>query len=146
MKIQTKYFGEVEINEQHVITFPNGLPGFQNQKKFILMDLPDNPTFEILQSIDQETVAFVLASPYQFYQDYQIDLDDSILEQLSITTPEDVRVYGILTLKDQFQQSTINLQAPIVLNHKQRLAKQYITNDPNYATRAPIVPVEKQGV
>ncbi|MBM7540025.1 flagellar assembly protein FliW [Amphibacillus cookii] len=146
MKIQTKYFGEVEINEQHIMTFPNGLPGFQNQKQFILMDLPDNPVFQILQSIEQETVAFVLASPYQFYQDYHIDLDDSILEQLSITRPEDVRVYGILTLNDDFEKSTINLQAPIILNDKKHLAKQYITNDPNYATRAPIVPVGKQGV
>ncbi|WP_067843222.1 flagellar assembly protein FliW [Amphibacillus sediminis] len=146
MQIQTKYFGEIMVDQNNTITFSNGLPGFQDEKEFILIDLPNNPIFQVLQSIKQEDIAFIVTNPYHFYQDYEIELDDTILEQLAISSEEQVMVLSILTLNEQFEKSTINLQAPIIINQDKKLAKQYVTNDSRYLTRAPLKPVMEQGV
>lgn len=146
MNIQTKYFGDVTIAEAEIIKFPNGLPGFPDQKSFTLINIPDNPTFLVLQSITEASIAFIVMPPLELYQDYEIKIDDTTLELLEIESERDVSILGIMTLKEKFFDSTINLQAPIIINHTKRLAKQYITNNKNYSTQTPITPVQERGV
>lgn len=145
MNIDTKYFGQVTIKEKDLFSFPKGLPGFSSEKKFALLNIPDNPAFLILQSTTDVNVAFVMISPHQVDQNYEVKLDVATRELLEIESIEDVHLLGIITLKDTFSESTINLQAPIILNHKQRLGKQYITNHKAYSTRTPIASVREQG-
>ncbi|MBO8157635.1 MAG: flagellar assembly protein FliW [Bacillaceae bacterium] len=135
MKIQTFYFGEIEMDEKSVVQFPNGIPGFHEEKEFVLLDIPDNPAFQILQSVHNQQLAFVVTNPYLFYKDYEFELDESTIEQLNIGEPEDVAVYTIVTLHDPFEQSTINLQAPIVMNTKNNMAKQVVLNNTSYQTK-----------
>ncbi|MBU5594111.1 flagellar assembly protein FliW [Amphibacillus sp. MSJ-3] len=146
MNIQTKYFGALTIAEADLIKFPNGLPGFPDEKNFALINIPDNPTFLVLQSITEENIAFIVMPPLELYQDYEVKLDDSTLELLEIESEQDVSLLGIITLKEKFSKSTINLQAPIVINHRKRLAKQYITNHKAYSTQTPLTPVQEQEV
>src|SRR5690625_1722466 len=143
MKIQTKYFGDVTIPETELIRFPNGLPGFPDEKTFALLAIPDNPTFLVLQSIDEVNIAFIVMPPHQLYQDYEVEINDPTLDLLEIESEQDVSLLGILTLKDPFSDSTINLQAPLIINHRKRLAKQYITNQKTYSTRAPLIAVQE---
>lgn len=145
MNIQTKYFEEIEINEEQIITFSQGLPGFHDQKEFVLLDLPDNPLFQVLQSITEEYVAFIVVNPYYFRKDYEFDLDDSLIELLQIESEKDVAVFSILSLKDPFETSTMNLQAPIIINVNKKLGKQYITNHKDYSTKELIFSPVKEG-
>ncbi|SHF89204.1 flagellar assembly protein FliW [Ornithinibacillus halophilus] len=138
VKILTKYFGEMEIEEDKIINFPSGLPGFIEETSFILLELPGSPVFQILQSIHNRDIAFVVANPYHFYEDYSFDLDDHLLTSLEINTEEDVMVLSIVTLKDPFSTSTINLKAPIIINHMKKRGKQYILNIDDYSIREPI--------
>lgn len=140
MNIQTKYFGEVVIEEKQMIQFPQAIPGFPNQTNFVLLELPNNPIFHVLQSVTDEAVAFIVTNPYHFYKDYAFDLDDSTLELLEIKSEHDILVYVIVSLKEPFTSSTINLQAPIIINQTANKAKQYITNDKVHDTRTPITP------
>lgn len=143
MKLQTKYHGEVEVQETKIIHFPKGLPGFLDETDFIILDLPDNKAFQLLQSTKTSALAFVITNPYLFYQDYTLHLNDDLIELLEIKTQEDVAVYTIVTLKNPFSESTINLRAPIIINSSLLLGKQYILNDSNYSSRAPFTPEEK---
>lgn len=143
---QTKYLGEVVVAEENIIHFSNGLPGFINEKQFTLMELPGNPVFKILQSMSTPTLAFIVTDPYHFYQDYTFELDDIILESLNITSEKDVTVLTIITLTKPFEDSTINLKAPVVINVKTKQGKQYILNDDNYITKASIAPVKTNQV
>ncbi|MBN6206874.1 flagellar assembly protein FliW [Ralstonia pickettii] len=143
MKLQTKYHGEVEVQETKIIHFPKGLPGFPDETDFIILDLPDNTAFQLLQSTKTSALAFVITNPYLFYQDYTLRLNDDLIELLEIKTQEDVAVYSIVTLKNPFLKSTINLRAPIIINSSLLLGKQYILNDSNYSSRAPLTPEEK---
>lgn len=138
MKIATKYFGEIELDKEQVIQFPQGLPGFYDRKQFVMIDLADNPLFKVLQAVDHADTAFIITSPYQFYQEYSFDVDDNTLQLLKIDSEQDVVVYSIVTLKEPFAESTINLQAPIVVNQTKQLAKQYITNNNKFLTKAAI--------
>lgn len=145
MKIQTKYFDEVTVSEADLITFPKGLLGFPDQQKFALLSIPDNPSFSVLQSTMEQSVAFIVIPPHQLYQDYEFEIDDPTLELLDIESEQDVTVLGIVTLKENFSDSSINLQAPIIVNHTKRLAKQYITNNQKHSIQAPLTPTQEEG-
>ncbi|MFC4557523.1 flagellar assembly protein FliW [Virgibacillus kekensis] len=138
MNIKTKYLGEKEIEESSIIHFPFGLPGFPEEKQFALLDMPGNPVFQILQSINSQGTAFIVTNPYLFYRDYAFDLDDNLLETLQIKDEKEVRVLTIVTVKDPFDTSTLNLKAPLILNSRRNLGKQYILNTDIYPSKAAI--------
>lgn len=140
MKIQTKYLGEMEIEEQKQIYFANGIPGFPDEKQFVLLDVPSNPVFQILQSVQSTYAAFFVINPFLLYKDYSFDLDDNTIETLQIKSEDEVVILSIVTLKDPFHSSTINLKAPIVINSNQMLGKQYILNQEDYPSKATIDP------
>lgn len=133
MKIQTKYFGEQEISESDILSFPSGLPGFAQERRFILQ--PFSEVFSILQSLDQPQLAFVVTSPYLFFENYTLDLPDAFVHQLTIEKPEDVTVWVIVSVQAPLSDSTANLKAPIVLNMRQNLGKQYIAEQSTYSLR-----------
>lgn len=140
MHIQTKYFGETVVRESRIIQFSAGLPGFIGETEFVLLDLPENPAFQILQSVTSSNTAFIVLNPYHIYHDYSINLDDNLLESLKIDSEKDVAVLAIVTLKNPFHKSTVNLKAPIIINADSKQGKQYILNTDDYSAKAPIAP------
>ncbi|QQZ10270.1 flagellar assembly protein FliW [Heyndrickxia vini] len=132
MKIQTKYHGEIEIQDKDILHFIKGIPGFLDEKRFIFLSLPDQTVFTIMQSVKTPELAFVLTSPFSFIGNYEFSLDEGTIEQLSIDNHEEISVFAIVTVHDPFEKTTANLQAPIVLNEKNNRAKQVILNDTQY--------------
>lgn len=131
MLIQTKFIGQVSIEEQEIINFVNGLPGFETIKKFVVLPLEKNSPFAVLQSVEEPEIGFVIVLPFTFKSDYAFDLTEEDKEELSIESSDDLLTYAIVTLKEPFASSTLNLQAPILINHKQKLAKQLVLQDSN---------------
>jgi len=143
MIIKTKYLGDVEIAENKILKFESGLPGFNDEKEFALLNFPGNETFQILQSISNENLAFIVTNPYHFYTDYEFTLNAQIRESLQIEQSDDVLVLAIVTLKDTINKSTMNLKAPIIINRKLKYGKQYIINDDSIPMRALLAPPEE---
>jgi len=129
LKIDTKFLGQVEVEKEQFITFEEGIPGFPDEKQFVLIPFGENTPFIILQSTNTVQTGFVLAFPYLFKADYAFDLSDEDVEALSIEKQEDIITYAIVTLKDTLPNSTINLLAPIVINTKKQQGKQIILKD-----------------
>lgn len=140
--IQTKYHGAIEIERDKIITFEQGIPSFEEEKQFVILPFSDEDPFFILQSIQTEALAFVMTSPFVFYPKYDIKLDEATVLALDLTKQEDALVYAILTIKKTFNESTINLQAPIIINTKNQKAKQVILNDSRYGITEPLVKKE----
>ncbi|WP_268258026.1 flagellar assembly protein FliW [Bacillus andreraoultii] len=138
MNIKTKYHGEMVINEKEILTFENGIPGFLDEKQFILLPLTDDRVYFVLQSVQTEELTFVVTDPFLFFPDYDFNLEDTVVSQLHIEAPTDVKVMNILTLQDPFEKTTVNLQAPIVINTKNNEAKQVILNNEAYKTKHPL--------
>lgn len=143
MKIATKYHGEKEIQEKEVITFPQAIPGFPEEKEFVLLSLDEESQFIVLQSVENQQLAFVLSNPFTFFKEYDFTLEDHIVELLELESEKDIHVLSILTVHDPFEKTTANLQAPIVINSKKNIAKQVILNEPNYHTKHPLFPKNK---
>lgn len=135
MKIRTKYHGETEIDEKEIWQFKKGIPGFPDEKEFVILALPENNVYGILQSVQTPSIGFVVINPFHFFPHYSFDLDDAIIEQLQLQDEKYVLVYSILTIQDPFEKTTANLQAPIIMNSKNHLAKQIILNNSPYKTK-----------
>jgi flagellar assembly factor FliW len=135
MNIQTKFHGEVVIQDIVKWTFPKGLPGLEDETGFILLPIEGNDSFQVMQSITNPLIALIVVNPYILVPDYSFEIDDSTLESLSIKVQEDVMVLVVMTLKEPFESSTLNLQAPLVFNSTNQNAKQMILNDTKYQLR-----------
>lgn len=135
MEIQTKYQGMVDVPENEVLHFENGLPGFSDEHRFVVSLFSKDTPFFILQSVTTSLLAFVLADPFAFYKDYDFTISDSVVDQLRIKQAHDAAVYVILTLQDPFEQTTANLQAPLIINHHAQKGKQVVLDHSPYGTR-----------
>lgn len=135
MIIKTKYHGEIRIDEGQIISFENGLPGFNEETQFVVLPLSEDSPFLAPQSVKQEHIAFIVASPFIFFKGYEFDIDQATLELLHIEDIEDVEVMAILTLEEPFENTTANLKAPIIVNKKEMKAKQIILHDASYETK-----------
>lgn len=138
MKLNTKYHGVKEYEEDDIITFKKGIPGFEGLKKFILFPVEDNEVFSILSSIEDESIGLVVTSPFNVLKDYEFKLDEEKIKELQIENHEDVLVLNTVTLNSVIENITINLKAPIVINIKMKLGEQIILDNPKYSIKYPL--------
>jgi len=138
MEVATKAYGRIEVDDRQLINFPSGLYGFETNYDWVLLDARKRP-FYWLQSMDDARIAFVLINPYLFRQDYVLNIPDEDLVEIGSPTEEDVLVFAIVTIPEDYSEITANLQGPLVLNRKARIAKQSISLDPRWETKHPIV-------
>lgn len=139
MQIQTKYLGELNIVDGDIIEFPNGLMGFENRTKFVLLNIPDNPYFKVLQDVEDSFIGFLVTNPWEFYSDYDIIIPDEEIIRLEIQGEKDFMIYNIITVKASFKDSTVNLMAPVIINKNKNIGKQIIINDSIYHTKHPLL-------
>lgn len=137
MLIQTKYLGEVNITDDHILKFPQGLLGFESHHEFVLISIPDNEHFRFLQDISNSYVSFLLINPWDFFTDYEIDIPNDELLKLGISSNSEDKptIYNIVTIGKTFIDSTSNLLAPIVLNLAEKKGKQFVLHDSQYHTK-----------
>lgn len=138
MIIKTKFLGEVEIREEDIIIFPDGILGFEDSRQFILLDIPDNEFFKILQDVEREYVSFIVTDPFKFKEDYEMEVQDNELLKINIRKKEQIATINIVTLSDVFEKSTMNLLAPIIMNTENRIGKQFVLSDVSYSTKHPL--------
>ncbi|MFS0821621.1 flagellar assembly protein FliW [Bacillus sp. 1P02SD] len=135
MKIDTKYHGEVHIEESEIIKFANGIPGFLEEKSFVILPFGQDTGISVMQSVVNSQLAFVVTNPFFFYKEYDFMIDDQVVEQLQLDSEKDVTIYVILTVQDPFEKTTANLQAPVVINTKKQVGKQVILTNTSYQTK-----------
>ncbi|QTL49444.1 MULTISPECIES: flagellar assembly protein FliW [Priestia] len=135
MKISTSYHGDIEIDNQQTLTFNQGIPGFLEETEFVILPLPEAEAFQVMQSIQTKELAFIITDPFQFFLDYDFQLEPQEIEKLQLQQAEDAAVYVLLTMSDSVEKITANLQAPVIINTKQQLAKQVILMNTAYETK-----------
>ena len=136
MIIKTKFFGEVEADEKEKINFPHGIPGFEEYKSFVLLDIEGKEDLKCLQSTDEISVCLLLILPWNYFSDYELELSDEEIKELEIESYSEVAVYNVLTVKED--RITANLMAPIVINVIKNKGKQIIFSGTKYSLRQEI--------
>jgi len=140
MIIQSTRFGELDIADTDIINFPHGIPGFPDQKTFVLVvSDPDSP-FCFLQSATEAHLTFLLADPFAFFKEYEFVLDDSVAEELGVSQEKPPQVFIIATMKHKLQDMTVNLLAPIVINEQNCVGRQIILDKSDYGIRHQLFP------
>jgi len=139
MIVHSYLFGAIDIDEQQVIRFESGIPGFEHLKRFAVIREADDSAFVHLQSVEDGEVTFVLTNPFLFYKDFEFVLSKANQEELKIGNKEDVVVWVIVTVGEDVENTTLNLLAPVVMNPKERLGKQIVLQNTNYKTKHPLI-------
>ena len=118
MKLDTRYFGEIEFDENVIIHLQNGLIGLEYLKSFILIQSEDeNSPFAYLQCLNDEDFCFLVVDPTEYLKDYQPNLKNQLKNTLGEDVKEeDLSYLCILNGQGEFSNITINLMAPIVIH------------------------------
>ena len=132
MELKTTRFGVIQIEDSSVITFTQPIIGFQEFRRFVLLDGPVGSNLRWLQSTDSGDLAFILMNPRNAVPDYAFKLGDHELAELAVTTVDELEVYTLVVVPKDPTQVRTNLKAPILVNKKQRLAKQTILDRSSY--------------
>ncbi len=146
MNIKTKAFGEVEIAEDKIITFENGIIGFPELKRFTLLHDEDRGAgagIRFLQSVDEAGFAMPVMDPLIVNSDYDPEVDDELLAGLGELTDENILVLVTVTIPSDLTQMSVNLQGPIIINVEERKACQLIVEGSAYPVKYPIYEVFK---
>ena len=138
MKVATKAYGLIDVNEAQKIKFPQGLFGFEQLKDYLLLDAERQP-FYWLQSADVEQVAFVLINPFLFRTDYELNIDNDELRAIGITDPDKALIFAIVTIPGDGGAMTANLQGPLVINRENRMGIQAVLTDSRWKTKHDIL-------
>jgi len=138
MKVDTKAFGLIEVDDRQKVTIPEGLYGFEDYTEYVLLDAEHQP-FYWLQSVKERDIAFVLINPFLFRPDYEVNIPNEELEDIGITAPDKALIFTIVTIPPDGSAMTANLQGPLVINRDNMTGKQGILTDVRWNTRHDIV-------
>lgn len=136
MKIKTSNFGELEILSENIIRFENGIPGFKDNKQYVIInDEDEDSPFCWLQSVEEPDLAFTMVNPFLAYESYDPKFPESELAKLGEGSPEDYSVLSIVNIPEDIKDMRTNLMAPIVINLKTKNAMQIITQGDQYPVK-----------
>ena len=138
MIIETSRFGRIELQSEDYLTFAEGILGFSDLRKFVLLDDPNDDIFAWLQSCEVPGIAFPVLEPELFMEGYRINLAKSDLDLLKLGNVNEARAFSIVTIPQDPTQMTANIKAPILINTKARIARQCVLQDNHLAIREPI--------
>jgi flagellar assembly factor FliW len=133
VKVATKPYGLIEVDERQKIHFPKGLFGFEGIKDYLLLDADRQP-FYWLQAQEVEQLAFILINPFLFRPDYELNIDDEELKAIGITSVDKALVFSIVTMLSG-SPMTANLQGPLVINRDTHIGLQAILSDSRWKTK-----------
>ncbi|MBQ9512290.1 MAG: flagellar assembly protein FliW [Lachnospiraceae bacterium] len=140
MKLSTRVFGEVEISEDKILTFPNGIIGFPDMTRFTLMhdSEKDDSSIHWLQSVDEPSFAMPVIDPLYVKEDYNPLIEDDVLTDLQPLNEDNTLVLVTLTVPRDLKKMTVNLKGPIIVNTESRKASQIIVEDDDCSVKFPI--------
>lgn len=138
MKINTKFFGEIEVDDEKIITFEAGIMGFEALKDYaIIYNSETDPGKDImwLQSVEDATIAFPVIDPLKVCAGYDPIVDENTLSGLGEYEADELYVVTLMTVPQDCTKVTVNLKAPVIINTASKKAIQVIVENQEYEVR-----------
>lgn len=137
-QIRSTLLGDLDVATDNVFTFPKGLLGFPECRRFALLRGARDGLFW-LQSMEYSTLAFLLIDPFAVEADYSFDVPPSQIIEIGAGDPADIGLLAVVTLPaNRGELPTVNLQGPIVINFRTRRAKQIVSQEADFSVRCPV--------
>ena len=138
MQLETLRFGMIEIDENRLITFHDGIPGLEKYRSYALLQFSESYPIIWLQSSDDGSICLPVLDTYAVLSEYVFDIDDDDVKTLKLNRPDELHVVSVLVIPDDIQQMTANLAAPILINTTTRVGKQIVLTGSDYNVRFPV--------
>lgn len=140
MVIESTRLGSLQVDEQDIIRFPQGLPGFGEEKAFAFLPYGPESPFAFLQSVNRPELTFFIVEPFHFFTDYEFELGDDLAREIGLVADCPFQVFCIVTVPEKLEEMTANLLAPLVVNWRERSAVQAVLDKKGYTTRHRLFP------
>lgn len=144
MLIETERFGIFELKDKKTLHFPNGIPGFEELRSFILLETEENKPLLWLQSIENKHIALPVVIPFELIGDYYVDVRENELSDLNLEAPDDLLILCVVVIPEDVRKMTTNLASPIVINAKRGVGKQLVIDAATLPLRFPIYDIIMQ--
>ena len=138
MKVNTTRFGTIDVDEDQVVTLTEGMLGFSECGRFVMMDDEIGDPFMWMQSLEIPSLAFVVIDPAVILPSYHFSVKKEQIKGLETEDINELQVHVIVTMSANILDVTVNLQGPLVVNKEKRIGTQIVLNDPNFSTRHPL--------
>lgn len=139
MQVKSTRFGQLEVPENSVLNFPDGLLGFEHCKRYVILEHDPATPFRWLQGIDDPDLAFVIVNPAEFAAEYAVELGRDDVLKLGLKDASEAAVYVLVVIPEDPSAMTANLQGPLVMNAERRVGRQVVLADGRYRTRHAIL-------
>jgi len=142
LKIKTTRFGTVTLGEEKILNMPFGMLGFQDKKRFVILQNKENSPFFWYQSVDDPSLAFVITNPFLFMPDYEVDIENVLIEMSWNGNSKNniLELYVVVNIpKGAPEKMTANLIGPILVNNKTRQAVQVVMSNSPYIHNFPLI-------
>ena len=144
-KVNTLRFGDIEVEEEKILHFKNGIPAFEEEHEFLLIPYEEDSPILFMQSLKSPDLAFLVTNPFIFFPDYSFEIGDEATDALGIKSQEDLLIYAILTVPyGDVKKMTANLMAPVIINSKNNKSMQLVLDKSPYKTKHPLFPEKEE--
>jgi flagellar assembly factor FliW len=133
----------ISVDSRQIVTFNSGLIGLPQLKVFALIEDEESLPIRLLQCVSTPDFVFVVINPFTVYPNYDVEISDDDALELGVTSPSDVLVLAIVTVPEDVRFVTANLLSPIVINMKNKRAKQILLSDTDYPINYRILKEER---
>jgi flagellar assembly factor FliW len=140
MQLNTKLFGEITVEQDKIIKFESGLPGFENLREFLLVIIEQTKPIFWLQAIEED-IALPVISPFDVDPAYSPTIDDEVFNDISLDKEEDLLVLAVARIPEELSLMTANLAAPILINSVAGKGCQVLAEGDDYQIRQPVFEV-----
>lgn len=138
MRVKTKHFGEVDLDESKIIHFEGGILGFEEFKDYTLLydnEDGEQPNISWLQSVEEPSLSIPVISPFLIKEDYNPEIEDELLKPLDNLSETNIIVMVSITVPADVSKISANLKAPFILNSDTRKGVQVIVENSDYEVK-----------
>ena len=139
MKIKTRYFGEIDLDDSKIVHFENGLFGFEEYKDYTILydsEGEEEPFFSWLQCTTEQSLAFPVVNPQKVREDYDPVVEDELLRSLVVLV--------LATIPKEVEKTSVNLKAPLIINAGTRKGVQLVADNQDYEIKHFIMKTDKE--
>lgn len=140
MFIRSTRLGDLDVPDDQIIHFPQGLFGFPDDKLFAFVPYQDDSPFAFLQAVDKPNLAFLVVDPFVYFKDYEFEFDDKLAQEMEAGDADSLQIINAVSLIDKPENMTANLLAPLVINVQTRQAVQIVLEKSAYTTSHRLFP------
>lgn len=139
MRIEGTKLGDIEVDDARIVTLPEGILGFSDARKYVVLDLRAGSELKWFLSIDRPDLAVVVLDPCAWFPEFHVPLSGTDALTLAIREGDELSVLAVVTVRGcRREDMTVNLRAPIAVNLRTMTGKQLVLSDDRWGVRVPL--------